>query len=329
MRAIVCREFAAPDTLRVTTVADPVPGPGQVLLRVAATGLGYVDALTVAGLYQIKPGLPFIPGNEMAGQVLALGPGVASVAAGARVICVGARGGLAEAAVVPADSLYPIPDSLSTLDAASFVVNYCTALHGLANDGQLRAGEWVLVLGASGGVGAAAVDVARAMNARVIAAASTEAKRQACLRLGADAVVDYSRPDWRQDLRAITGSGQVDVVYDPVGGDFAEPALRSLAPGGRFLVVGFAAGPIPRIPLNLPLLKRCAIVGVNWGASVAARPALAPEVMGRLLDWIRDGAIHPRPGAVYPLDEAGAAMAAMLNRQTIGKVVIRIDPRAA
>ncbi len=322
MRAIVCSEFNSPDSLTVSEVDTPSPGETDVLVKVEATGLGYVDALTVAGLYQIKPQLPFIPGNEVSGVVEQTGDNVKHLRAGQRVLAQPPNGGLAEYISLPESRCTPIPDALSFDAAAGFLVNYCTAFHGLGRCGQLQEKETVLVLGASGGVGIAAIDVAKAMGATVIAAASTQDKRDACIAAGADASIDYSVDSWRDELRTVLDGKPLDVVYDPVGGDYAEPALRSLSPDGRFLVVGFAAGDIPRIPVNLVLLKRCSIVGVNWGGHIAANPSESREVLNTLLEWISNGRINPIAGETFTLDEAGSAMMKMLNREAIGKIVI-------
>lgn len=324
MRAIVCKEFESPDKLQVTEVADPIHGDEEVLVDIKATGLGYVDALTVAGLYQIKPNLPFTPGNEIAGVVAEVGAKVKHLRKGQRVIAMPSQGGLAEQIAIHENRCLAIPEVLSFEAAASFLVNYCTAYHGLDYCGNLKAGERVLILGAAGGVGVAAIDVAKAMGATVIAAASTEEKRQACLALGADATLDYTKENWRDELKNILDGQPLDVVYDPVGGDFAEPALRSLGAGGRFLVVGFATGDIPKVPLNLALLKRCSIVGVNWGGHIMANPTASKPVTTRLLEWIAARKLNPEAGEVFPLDEAGNAMMKMLNREAIGKIVIGI-----
>ena len=322
MRAIVCEAWDSPANLKIKEVPEPEPGPGEVRLTIAATGLGYVDALTVAGLYQIKPPLPFIPGNEVSGTIDMLGSGVDGLAPGQRVLAMPSRGGLADKVCLPAGACVPIPDSLSFEAAAGFLVNYCTAWHGLIDCGRLQPGETVLVLGASGGVGVAAMDVAMAQGASVIAAASTPEKRDACLALGATTAIDYSRDDWRGALQEALGDKPLDLVYDPVGGDFSEPAFRSLSPGGRFLVVGFAAGSIARIPLNLPLLKRTSIIGVNWGAHAGANPPESRRVVSALMDWIGKGKLHPAAGETFPLEHAGKAMMKMLNREAIGKIVI-------
>jgi NADPH2:quinone reductase len=322
MRAIVCHQFAPPGNLEIQTVEDPVPSEGEVRLRIEATGLGFVDALTVAGLYQIKPPLPFIPGNEIAGVVDATGPGVKAIAEGQRVLAMPSRGGLAEMVCVPAAACVTIPDVMSYAAAASFPVNYSTAYHGLMTLGDLRAGETILILGASGGVGVAAIDIAKSVGASVIAAASTDEKRKACIDLGAEAAVDYTQKDWRNELKSVLGDRSLDVVYDPVGGEFAEPALRSLGPGGRFLVVGFAGGDIPRIALNLPLLKRISIVGVNWGGHVAGNPSESVRVLSELMALVESGSIVPEAGETFPLDKAGDAMMRQLERKAVGKTVI-------
>ena len=322
MRAIVCESFDSPEGLAVSEVETPEPAANQVLIKIEATGLGYVDALMVAGLYQIKPPLPFVPGNEVAGVIETAGDDIKHLRAGQRVLATPSNGGLAEYMVLEESRCTPIPDSLSSDDAASFLVNYCTAFHGFNYCGKLKEKENVLILGASGGVGVAAIDVAKAMGARVIAAASSKKKRDACLEAGADDVVNYNSKTWRDDLKKILDGEPLDVVYDPVGGDYAEPALRSLGPDGRFLVVGFASGDIPKFPINLTLLKRCSVVGVNWGGHIAANPSVAKEVLNTLMQWISQGKISPKSGEAFKLKDTGKAMMKMLNRKAIGKVVI-------
>lgn len=322
MRAIVCNEFASPEGLTVSELPSPTPKPNEVLVTIKATGLGYVDALTVAGLYQIKPKLPFVPGNEISGVIAQIGSEVTNLEVGQRISAMPSYGGLAEQVCIPASKCLVIPDALSHAGAAGFQVNYCTAYHGLLYCGKLQANETILILGAAGGVGVAAIDVAKAIGATVIAAASTQEKRDMCLALGADHVLDYSKEGWRDDLKALLSGSPLDVVYDPVGGDFSEPALRSLGPDGRFLVVGFAGGGIPKVPLNLMLLKRCSIVGVNWGGYVAANPAEAAPVMKSLMDWIKAGKLSPQAGQSFPLDATGDALMKMLNREALGKIVI-------
>ena len=322
MRAIVCESFASPEGLTVTEVDKPEPAADQVLIRVEATGLGYVDALMVAGLYQIKPPLPFIPGGEISGVIEVAGDDIKHLRAGQRVLATPSNGGLAGYIVLEETRCTPIPDKLSHDDAAGFLVNYCTAFHGFNYCGNLKEEENVLILGAGGGVGMAAIDVAKAMGARVTAAASTGKKRDACLEAGADHVINYNKKNWRNELKKVLDGQPLNVVYDPVGGDYAEPALRSLGPDGRFLVVGFASGEIPRFPVNLALLKRCSIVGVNWGGHIAANPSAAREVLNTLMQWIARGHIRPASGEVFKLKDTGRAMMKMLNRKAIGKVVI-------
>ena len=325
MRAVICEEFSSPSGLTVSIIEDPSPEPDEVLIDIKATGLGYVDALTVAGRYQIKPKTPFIPGNEISGVIVETGAKVKHLRIGQRVLGMPFQGGLAEKSCVIESKCIPIPDVLDHAGAASFQVNYCTAYHGLQQCGNLRTEEILLILGASGGVGMAAIDVARALGAEVIAAASTPQKRQACQDSGAHHVVDYSQPSWRDELRSILDGRPLNVVYDPVGGEYSEPALRSLGPDGRFLVVGFASGEISKIPLNLTLLKRCSIIGVNWGAFVAAKPSRSRPVLIRLLEWIAAGKLKPRAGECCSLEESGNAMMKMLNREAIGKIVITME----
>jgi NADPH2:quinone reductase len=324
MRAIICEEFGSPENLEIKEVDAPVPGPSDVLIHTQAVGLGFVDALTVAGLYQIKPRLPFVPGNELTGIVEEVGSDVKHLRIGERILATPSSGALAEKICLPESSCIPVPDVLSSEAAASFQVNYCTAFHGLNDCATLAAGETILILGASGGVGVAAIDVAKAMGAFVIAAASTPEKREACLLMGADKVVDYTQENWRDQVKQALGGKALDVVYDPVGGEFTEPALRSLGPNGRFLVVGFATGNIPKIPLNLMLLKRSSVVGVNWGGFIAANPNEARPVLTTLLEWIASGKLHPEAGESFTLAQAGSAMMKMLERKAIGKIVISI-----
>lgn len=328
MRAIVCETFDSPDKLTVSEVAAPELTEEEVLIDIKATGLGYVDALTVAGLYQVKPKLPFTPGNELSGVVSSIGSKVKHLRVGQRVLAMPSQGGLAEQLTIHESRCIPIPEVLSFAAAASFLVNYCTAYHGLTHCGDLKSGETILILGAAGGVGVAAIDVAKALGATVIAAASTAEKRDACLELGADHAIDYSQDNWRDELKQVLDGKPLDVVYDPVGGDFAEPALRSLSAGGRFLVVGFATGDIPKIPLNLALLKQCSVVGVNWGGHLLLNPNASKPVTTTLLEWIASGKLKPEAGELFPLEEAGSAMMKMLNREAIGKVVISMEEPA-
>ncbi len=324
MRAIRCVNYGEPSGLTIENLDEPVPGPGEVLLDVEAAGLGYVDALFVRGTYQVKMPLPFVPGSEVAGVIEAVGEGVSSDLIGSRVMALSPRGALAEKVAIPAAVCSTIPDEMSAEAAAGFIVSYCTALYGLENCGHLQPGETVLVLGAAGGVGMAAIDVAKAMGARVIAAASTAEKRDAAKAHGADMVLDYSDPDWRKALDALVKKRGVNLVYDPVGGAYSETAFRCLAPGGRHLVVGFANGEIPKLPLNLALLKRASLVGVDWGGEIRANPKANGPLLHKLCDWVAAGKIHPEPTASFPLEDAGDVLQRLLERKMIGKPVIRV-----
>ncbi|MBI1260090.1 MAG: zinc-binding dehydrogenase [Rhizobiales bacterium] len=324
MRATRCVNYGEPSALKVETMEDPVPAPGQVVLSVEAAGLGYVDALLVQGTYQVKMPLPFIPGSEVAGIIEAVGEGVSGDLIGERVMALSPRGALAEKVLLPVEACTTLPDDMSMEAAAGFLISYCTALYGLETCGKLQPGEHVLVLGAAGGVGMAAIDVAKAMDATVIAAASTPDKRDAAKAHGADMVVDYSDTNWRKSLDAMLEKRGVNVVYDPVGGAFSETAFRCLAPGGRHLVVGFAAGEIPKLPLNLALLKRSSLVGVDWGGELRADPGFNGPLLHKLCDWVVDGKIHPEPTASFPLEEAGDVLQRLLTRKMVGKPVIRM-----
>jgi NADPH2:quinone reductase len=261
----------------------------------------------------------------VAGTIEAVGEGVSSDLIGYRVMALSPRGALAEKIVLPITACTTLPDDMSAEAAAGFIVSYCTALYGLQTCGHLREGETVLILGAAGGVGMAAIDVAKAMGARVIAAASTEEKRKAAKVHGADMVLDYSQPEWRRALDTLVEKRGVNVVYDPVGGVYSETAFRCLAPGGRHLVVGFANGEIPKLPLNLALLKRASLVGVDWGGEVRAHPDMIGPLLHQLTDWVVAGRIHPEPTASFPLAEAGDVLQRLLERRMIGKPVIRVN----
>lgn len=326
MKAVLCRAFGPPSVLAVEDVPTPTPGPGQVLLRVDACGVNFPDTLIIQGKYQQKPALPFSPGGEVAGVVAALGEGVTSPAVGTRVAAMMPWGGFAEAAAVDAAAAVPVPDGVPPEVAASLCLAYGTTLHALRDRAALQPGETLLVLGASGGVGLAAVQLGKLMGARVIAAASSAAKLDICRRHGADALVDYGQDGWRERLRGLTDGKGVDVVLDPVGGPYAEPALRSAGWKGRHLVVGFAAGEIPRIPLNLALLKGCAILGVFYGEFTRREKAANRALLGQLFDWVAEGRLHPHISATFPLDDATAALEALLARAATGKIVLVTAP---
>ncbi|MGB5812492.1 MAG: NADPH:quinone oxidoreductase family protein [Polyangiales bacterium] len=322
MKAIQVREFGDPSAVAVEEVEDRDPSAHEVKIRVHGVGIGYFDGLLIKGEYQMKPPLPFTPGSSISGVVESVGASVTHLAAGDHVAGFSLLGGLAEYACLPGNFVFKIPSAIPLDDAANFFIAYSTAVYGLKELGGLKEGESVLILGAAGTTGSTAIEVARALGAKVIACASTEEKRAHCIALGADAAIDYTQPDWRKAAKAAAGGQGVNVVYDPIGGDFAEPALRTVAPGGRYLVVGFVAG-IAQIPLNLPLVKRCAIIGVNWGGEVMGNPGVVKPVIDQLVAWAESGALSSGPDAVYPLERAGEAFGALFGRTSTGKILIR------
>lgn len=320
MRALHVEAYGDPKALRVTDLPARDPGPGEVQLRVAGVGIGYFDALLVKGEYQIKPPLPFIPGNSVSGLVEKVGEGVGNLAVGDAVAAFAMFGGMAELITLEASACARLPREVPLLDAASFFVTYATGVFGLRECGRLQPGESVLVLGASGATGTAAIEVAKAMDARVIACASTDEKRRRCLAAGADVVVDYTQADWRGAVKAASGRG-VNVVFDPVGGEMTEAAFRLLAPGGRHLIVGFVQG-IAKLPSNLPLLKRASLVGVNWGGETMENPAVIAPVIRTLVEWTVAGRLKTAPDHVYPMERTAEAFAALFERRSTGKVVV-------
>ena len=322
MKALLCRAFGPIETLRVEEVPSPVPGAGEVLIDVKAAAINFPDALVVQGLYQAKPELPFSPGSELAGVVLAVGEGVTRVKAGDRVIASVPCGAFAEECVADAVQVMPLLPGMEFDLGAAFVLTYGTSLHALQTIGKLQAGETLLVLGAAGGVGIAAIEIAKAMGARVIAAASSAEKLALCSKVGADETINYAEEDLRKRVDALTGDKGADMVYDPVGGAYAEAALRATAWRGRYLVIGFAAGEIPKIPLNLALLKERAILGVFWGDSVRRDPAAHFANMKQLAAWFAEGKVRPAISERIPLAEAGAAIKRLASRQGMGKLVV-------
>lgn len=333
MRSMVVRELGGPDVLEATDGAALVPGPGQVLVDVVGAGVNFPDGLVVAGTYQTKPALPFVPGCEVAGTVGALGEGVDGPAVGTRVIGFCGLGGYAEQVLVDARMVHPLPDTIDLVAASTIPVVYGTSYHGLVDRAGLRAGETLLVLGASGGVGLTAVQIGKALGATVIAAASSPEKRALCLEHGADHAIGYD------DLTAVArelaggsdgtggpggpaGSG-VDVVYDPVGGDAATAALRALGWGGRFLTVGYATGEIPQVKLNRLLLTEGAVLGVLWGAWAKRHPEANAANMTTLIEWVASGRLRPHVSQVFPLEEAAVALGTVMNRGAHGKIALR------
>jgi NADPH2:quinone reductase len=325
MKAIVCEAWGPPSSLQLRDVPSPIPGPKQVLVRTRAAAVNFPDALIIAGKYQAKPPFPFSPGGELSGEIIACGDEVKRLAIGDKVVGVTAFGAYAQEVLVDATNVISLPRDTSDDDlelAGSFVLTYGTSLHALKDRAQAQANETLLVLGAGGGVGLAAVEIGKLLGMRVIAAASTAEKLAAARERGADETIDYSSGDLRERIKALTEGRGVEVVYDPVGGDFSEQALRSVAWRGRYLVVGFAAGDIPKIPINLLLLKGSSLVGVFWGDFVRREPALNAQNMTQLFSWLRDRKIHPLISRRYPLSQAGKALDALLGREAVGKLVV-------
>jgi NADPH2:quinone reductase len=323
MKAVVVENYDSIDNVALKDVARPEPASGQLRVKVQAASIGFVDGLKVQGRYQTKDPLPFIPGTEFAGIVDAVGDGVAGFAAGTPVMGMARSGALAEYIVVPANTVAVMPDGVAPEVAASFRANYLTALYALSERGRLKAGETLLVLGAAGGTGIAAVQVGKLLGARVIAGASTEEKRSFAIQHGADAAVDYSKPDWRDALKMIAADG-ADVIFDPVGGEVSVQAFRSIAWNGRHLVVGFAAGQIPALPFNLPLLKGGILTGVDIAQIHRREPEAEQRVTAQLMAWLRDKKLVPVVGQVFAFNDFRDAFKTMQNRAALGKMVVRI-----
>lgn len=322
MRALTCTAFDEPETLTVTEQPTPTPGPGEVLIRVQAASVNYPDALMVQGKYQVRPPLPFTPGAEAAGTVEAVGEGVTHLTVGQRVAAFTGTGAFATHLIAPAAATLPLPDDLDLNVAATLPLAYGTAMHALIDRGQLKAGETLLVLGAAGGVGLAAVMIGKALGARVIAAASTPGKLELARAHGADEVINYTDTDLKAAVAELTGKKGVDVILDPVGDRWAESAFRAVAWGGRYLVIGFAGGEIPRLPLNLPLLKGASIVGVFWGEYARRDPRGNARHLTQLAEWVRSGTLKPEISRAYTLQEAPQAMRDLLERRVTGKVIV-------
>jgi NADPH:quinone reductase len=322
MRAVVCRSYGPPEDLVVDDVADPTPGPGQLLVRVHAAAVNFPDVLLIAGKYQVKIPVPFTPGSELAGEVVAAGDG-ASFGPGDRVFGATPTGAFAELALLDAHQVSAVPDGIDFASAAAFGVTYRTAYHALRSVAQVAEGDWVVVLGAAGGVGQAALDLAVSMKARVLAAASTEDKLEICRQRGAEATVAYDREDLKSAIRELTGGG-ARVVIDPVGGRYAEPALRGLARGGTFITLGYAAGSIPAIPLNLVLLKDITIRGMEIRTFTADHPDDSARDVRELQQMFADGRIQPYIGARFPLADAAKALRHVAERKAVGKVIIDV-----
>ena len=324
MKALLCTKIGTPDDLVLTDLPEPEPGPGEVSVRVHSISLNFFDTLIIANKYQVKPALPFSPGAEFAGVVDSVGQGVTTCAPGDRVIAYCRFGAARERVILREQQVIRMPEGLDFDRAAGLCVTYGTSLYALDNRAQLKPGETLAVLGAAGGVGTAAVEIGKLLGARVIACASSPDKLAFARQHGADETIDYSKEDLKLALRALTNERGVDVIYDPVGGPYSEPALRSMSWEGRFLVIGFAAGEIPRMPLNLVLLKSCDIRGVAWGAWTDRDPDGHRANAERLLAWEKAGKLSTHIHAVYPLAEAPAALNAIARREVKGKVILRV-----
>jgi NADPH2:quinone reductase len=322
MRALRCHAFDQPETLSLDTIPDPVPAAGEIVVQVSAAGVNFPDALMVMGQYQVRPSLPFTPGGEAAGVITAVASDVTHVQVGQRVVVFTRTGAFAERVSAPALAATLLPESITCEVAATLPLAFGTAMHALIDRAQLVRGETLLVLGASGGVGLAAVMIGKALGARVIAAASSDEKLAVCQSHGADACINYRTDSLRDQLKELTGGRGPDVICDPVGGDLTEPAFRSIAWGGRHLVIGFAGGAIPSLPLNLPLLKGASVIGVFWGAFAQREPVANARHLAQLMEWVADGTIAPVVSAQYPLASGAAALRDILERRVVGKVVI-------
>ncbi|MEZ4362332.1 MAG: NADPH:quinone oxidoreductase family protein [Kofleriaceae bacterium] len=326
MRAVRCHELTGPAALRLDEVPELTPGAGQILIRVEAAGVNFPDSLLTRGKYQFKPAPPFSPGGEAAGVVAALGAGVTAFEIGDRVAATTLYGAFAEQLVVPELAAVKVPAAVAMTTAAATLLTYGTTYHALVDRAGLKAGETLLVLGAAGGVGLAAVELGKLLGARVIAAASSAEKLAVCREHGADETIEYGAEDLKERAKQLTGGAGVDVVYDPVGGSYAEPALRAIGWQGRYLVIGFAAGDIPRIPLNLTLLKGCQIVGVFWGQFAMRHPVENRRNAERVLGWVAEGKLRPRVDEVLPFSRATEALERLERRQVKGKLVLTPDP---
>jgi len=327
VKAILCKAYGPPDSLVVEDIPSPVAGPGEVVVSVKTASVNFPDVLIIQNKYQLKPPLPFSPGSELAGVVKSVGDGVTHLKPGDPVMAITGYGAFAEEVKVDVNRLLPIPGGMDFVSAAAFGLTYATSEHALCDRGELKAGETLLVLGASGGVGIAAIEIGKVLGARVIACASTDDKLAICREHGADDTINYATEDLRERIKAITGGKGADVVYDPVGGTYTELALRSIAWRGRLLVVGFAAGDIPKIPLNLTLLKGCAIVGVFWGEFTRREPQRFLAAMDKLGRWFAEGKLKPHVSETFPLERAADALAMMAARNVKGKVVLETSER--
>ena len=322
MKALLCKEYGPAEHLVMENIALPEPGEGQVVIQVKACGVNFPDTLIIQGKYQFKPEMPFVPGSDVAGIVTKVGPGVTRTKVGDHVFGVLGWGGFAEEVVADESRLIPLPPNFDLTLAAAVAMTYATSYYALKDRAKLQSGETLLVLGAAGGVGLAAVELGKLMGAKVISAASSDEKLAVCRRYGADEVINYSNEDLKARLKTLTNGRGVDVVYDPVGGPYSEMALRNTAWEGRFLVIGFTNGEIPRIPLNLTLLKGCSIVGVFFGSFAARDPKGNMRNFQQLLSWLNEGTLKPLISETYPLEGAAKAIQRVADRQAVGKIVV-------
>ncbi len=322
MKAVVCKNWGPPESLVIEEHADITPAAGEIVIDIMAAGVNFPDVLIIQNKYQFKPQLPFTPGNELAGTVLAVGAGVTTCKTGDRVFAFVPQGAFAQQVAVAADSVLPMPEAMGFDTAAAMTLTYGTSHHAVVDRAQLKAGETMLVLGAAGGVGLAAIEIGKALGARVIAAASSDEKLAVCKEHGADVLINYSTEDLREAIKSATGGKGPDVVYDPVGGSYTEPTFRSIAWRGRYLVIGFANGEIPKLPLNLPLLKGASLVGVFWGEFARREPAHHRAAMQELMQWLKEGKIRPHISARYTLADTPQALTDMASRKVTGKIVI-------
>jgi NADPH2:quinone reductase len=325
MKAVVCEKYGPPDSLVVKDLPSPRAGPGEVVVSVKAASVNFPDVLIIENKYQFKPPLPFSPGSELSGVIKEVGEGVSGWKAGDRVMAFTTYGAFAEEAKMEATRLARLPAKMSFEEAAAFVLTYGTSDHALRDRAALKSGETLLVLGAAGGVGIAAIEIGRALGARVIACASSDEKLAVCREHGADETINYASEDLRDRIKTITGGKGLDVVYDPVGGPYTEPAFRSIAWRGRLLVVGFAAGEIPKLPLNLALLKGASVVGVFWGDFGRREPKQFAESLRQIATWYEQGKLRPHVSQKFPLEKAADALKLMAARRVKGKVVITVS----
>jgi NADPH:quinone reductase len=322
MRAVLCKEFGPPESLVIEDLPSPKAGEGEVVVSVKACGVNFPDILIIQGKYQFKPPMPFSPGAEASGIIKEVGEGVQNYKVGDKVLLFSAAGMFLQEIAVNASTLVPYPEGLDFASAAGFYMTYGTSYYALKDRAELQPGETLLVLGAAGGVGLAAVELGKALGAKVIAAAGSDEKLEICKQYGADLTINYAKEDLKDAIKSLTGGNGVDVIYDPVGSHYAEPALRGMAWGGRYLVIGFAAGDIPKIPLNLTLLKSCSIVGVFWGAFRQREPKRERALLLEMYDMLKEGKLKPHVSATYPLEKVADALNDISNRKIIGKAVL-------